>query len=399
MIGKFFVLSLRNLRHRKLRSWLTILGIIVGVALIVSLVSLGQGLENAISQQLKVFGGDLITVLPGEETDPALGIIGGGSIRDKDVDELRDIPGVNLVLPFEIEFLQVEFKGETRATTIHGSPIQETKEIYTENRGLGLIVGDWPKRDDSSEVVLGFKIASKKFDKEVFVGDEIRIKGKKFIVVGILQELGSSEDDNAVYMSLDNIRRITGKQGTVRMSLVRVEEGVDQDAVAAEIKFRLGRERGSADFTVLTAEKTQSIVGDIIGTIQLSVLFIAIFAIIVGAIGVMNTMYTSVLERRREIGIMKSIGATDGDILSIFIIESGVIGIIGGVIGTAIGLGLAKSAEIAAVRSGFKFLQIYISVEFVLAVLFFAFLLGIISGVLPARQASKLNPAEALRYE
>ena len=103
MIGKFFILSLRNIRHRSLRSWLTIIGIIVGIALIVSLVSLGQGLENAITQQLKMFGTDLITVFPGEETDPMIGVLAGGSIKDKEIDIMEDIEGVNLVVPFDID--------------------------------------------------------------------------------------------------------------------------------------------------------------------------------------------------------------------------------------------------------------------------------------------------------
>ncbi len=399
MIGKFFVLSFRNLRHRNVRSWLTVLGIIVGVALIVSLVSLGKGLENGISQQLKMFGGDLLTIMPGEETDPLLGILGGDTIRDRDVDLLNDVSGVNLVVPFDMVYYQVEFKGEINATMIHGSPIEESKELYTENRGLGMEAGKWPERETTNELVLGYKIAKSQFRDEVFVGDEIRIKGKDFKVVGILKEIGSAEDDNAVYISLYNLRRITGRQGTVKMVLVRIAPGYDQNKVAEDIKFILRQERGSADFTVLTSEKTQAIVGDILGAIQLSVLFIAIFAILVGAIGVMNTMYTSVLERRREIGIMKAIGATDTDIMDIFIIESGVIGLIGGTIGIAIGLSLAKIAEIAAVKAGVKFLEVYISVQFILGVLAFAFLLGIISGVLPARQAARLKPAEALRYE
>ncbi|MBD3360393.1 FtsX-like permease family protein [Candidatus Peregrinibacteria bacterium] len=399
MIGKFFILSLRNIRHRSLRSWLTIIGIIVGIALIVSLVSLGQGLENAITQQLKMFGTDLITVFPGEETDPLVGILAGGSIKDEEIDIMEDIEGINLVVPFDIGYVTVEFKGEENSTTVHGSPIEETKEIYTEDRGLGLVSGSWPDRETSLEVVLGNKIAEKMFKKPVYIGDEIRVKGKDFRIVGILEEMGSAEDDNAVYMSLKNLRKISEKRGEVTMAILRVAPDYDHDDVANEIRFQLRRERGSDDVTVLTSEKMQDIAGDIIGTIQVAVLFIAIFSIIVGGIGVMNTMYTSALERRREIGIMKAIGATQGNILSIFLIESGVIGMIGGVIGILIGYGLAKGAEFAAVQAGFQYLEAYISIELVIGVLVFAFLLGTISGLLPARQAAKLNPAEALRYE
>lgn len=399
MIWKFFVLSLRNIRHRKLRSWLTILGIIVGIALIVSLISMGRGLEQGIMQQLQMFGSDLITIMPGEESDPMMGLIGGGMMRDKEIDVLKGIPGTNLVIPFDMGFYSVEFKGEAKSTTIHGSPIKETQELYTKDRGMGVDTGRWPYRENVSEVLLGSKISEEKFREKIYVGDEIRVKGKKFKVVGILEEIGSSEDDNAVYMSLYNLRKITGSQNTVKMAMVRADKEVNQEMIAEEIKYRVRKERGSADITVITSEKAQKMVGDIIGTIQLAVLFIAVFSIIVGGIGVMNTMYTSVLERRREIGIMKAVGAKKIHILSIFVIESGMIGMFGGVVGFLIGYGLAKCGEIGAKQAGFKFLEAYISPGLVIGILAFAFFLGVISGFLPARQASKMNPSVALRYE
>jgi putative ABC transport system permease protein len=200
-------------------------------------------------------------------------------------------------------------------------------------------------------------------------------------------------------MSLYNLRKITGTRGTVKMVMVKILDNTQAKAISEEIKYAMRKERGSADITVLTSDQAVAIVGDVIGTIQISVLFIAIFSIIVGGIGVMNTMYTSVLERRREIGIMKALGATNSDILNIFMIESGVIGLIGGAIGMLIGISLAKGAEIAAVQSGFKQLEAYMGMDLIVGVLLFAFLLGILSGVLPARQAANLKPAEALRYE
>lgn len=396
---QYFALSFRNIRHRQLRSWLTILGIVVGIALIVSLVSLGKGLENGILQQMRMFGGDLLMIMPGEESDLGMGLMTGETIRDKDVAALKNVEGVDLVVPFDMAFGTVEFKGETKSTTIHGSPIGETKEIYTANRGLSVQAGRWPSRENSAEVVLGVKIASQKYREKVYVGDEIRVKGKKFTVTGILSEVGSSEDDNAVYMSLYNVRKITGKKAGAKMVMARVISGYDQETVAEEIKYTLRQRRGSADVTVLTSEKAQKLVGGIIGAVQMAVMFIALFSIVVGGIGVMNTMYTSVLERRREIGTMKALGATRTNILTIFLIESGVIGVIGGIMGMLAGLGLAKLAEMGAMQAGFKFLQIYVSPELIFGGLLFAFLLGAVSGVLPARQAAKMNPAEALRYE
>lgn len=399
MIRKFFALSLRNIKHRELRSWLTILGIVIGIALIASIVSLGKGLEQTVLQQLRKFGSDMIYIVPGEGDDTLLGILGGGSFREKEVDELEKVEGASLIVPFDVSFVTVEFKGEEQSTLIHASPIKETKEIYTESRGFGVESGGWPDKEGSQEILLGYKIATEKFREEIFIGDEVRIKGKKFRIVGILSEIGSAEDDNAVYMSVENLEKIMGRKASYMSIIAIVRPGYDTAAVAEDIRYRLREERGSADFTVLTPEKTEELVGDVIAAIQLGIMFIALFSIVIGGIGVMNTMYTSVLERRREIGIMKAIGATDGDILAIFMIESGVIGAIGGVVGLLIGVGLAKVVEIGAVKSGFKFLKIYVAPEFILGALAFAFILGVIAGTLPARQAAKLNPSEALRYE
>ncbi len=399
MFKKFLLLSIRNIRHRELRSWLTILGIVIGIALISSIVSLGKGLEQTVMQQLRMFGGDLITVFPGDESNPLLGILGGGSIKEKEVEALEDLPGAKMVIPFDVEFVTAEFRGEEKSTLIHASPIEQSKILYTESRGLGMDKGAWPDKEESSEIVLGYKIATTLFKEVIHVGDEVRIKGKEFRVSGILTEMGSSEDDNAIYMSLANIEKITGSKSSYMMVLVMVESTEDIEKIAEEIKYRMRQIRGSSDITVLTPDKTEKLVGDVIGMIQMGILFLGLFSIIIGGIGVMNTMYTSVLERRREIGIMKAIGATNSDVLNIFVIESGMIGVIGGIVGLMIGIGLAKLVEILAIQSGFKMLKIYVSLEFVGAALLFAFLLGVIAGVLPARQASKLNPAEALRYE
>jgi putative ABC transport system permease protein len=399
MLKKFFLLAIRNFRHRKLRSWLTMLGIIIGIALIASIVSLGKGLEETVNQQLRMFGGDLVYIMPGDENNPLLGIMGGGSIRQMEVKALENIPYAKMVIPFSVEFSTMEFKGEKKSSLIHASPIAQTKELYTKSRGMGILEGRWPDKEDSLEIVLGYKIANDLFKDKMYVGDEVKIKGKRFKVSGILQELGSSEDDNAVYMSEKNIEKLTGKSSSYMMVAIMVSDTSKLNEVGEEAKYRLRQLRGSMDTTVLTPEKTEKLVSEVIGMIQVAVLFLGLFSIVIGGIGVMNTMYTSVMERRREIGIMKAIGATTGNILNIFIIESGLMGLVGGIIGMGIGIGMAKVVEIIAYQQGFRYLKIYVSLNFILIALISAFLLGVISGVFPARQASKLNPAEALRYE
>ena len=206
MFKKFLLLSFRNIKHRELRSWLTILGIIIGIALISSIVSLGKGLEETILQQLRKFGSDLIYVFPGEESQPFLGILGGGSLREKEVRAIENIPGTRMVVPFDVEFVTAEFQGEQKSTLIHGSPIDKSKILYTESRGLGMDKGRWPEKEGSSELVLGYKIANTLFKEPIHIGDQIRIKGKEFRISRILNEfLSCICTDNAIKSNNKNM--------------------------------------------------------------------------------------------------------------------------------------------------------------------------------------------------
>ena len=189
------------------------------------------------------------------------------------------------------------------------------------------------------------------------------------------------------------------------MAFAKIKPGFSVDKVVENIKYELEENKkrkskeDSASFTVLTSEKISKIVGDIMGIIQAVIFGFASIAIVVGAIGTMNTMYTSVRERIREIGIMKAIGAKNSTITTIFLIESGIFGMIGGIGGTLLGLILAKTIEIYFNVNPMFYLKASISPGLILFALTFSFLVGCISGVLPARSASKLKPVDALRYE
>jgi putative ABC transport system permease protein len=184
--------------------------------------------------------------------------------------------------------------------------------------------------------------------------------------------------------------------------MIVVKQGYDINLVAQQIKFQLSKQDVVDKFVVMTPDTIKKLAGDILSIVELALIMIAMVSLLVGAVGIMNTMYTSVLERTKQIGIMKAIGASSESILGLFLIESGVIGIIGGVIGIIGGISLAIIAGVAASSfAGITGLFSFASLDYLgfLVVLVVTLMTGIIAGILPARQAASMEPAEALRYE
>lgn len=397
MVAEFFKLSFQSLKHRKLRSWLTILGVVIGVTLVVTMLSLGGGMKDAVLSQMRMFGTDLIFIWPGDESNPFLGFLGGEEFKNKDVEIIEKVRGVEFVLPFATRAVKAEFYGEEKLITLAGSPWAETKIIFEKSQGFILEKGNWPKRDDTSEAILGSLVSSSRFKNKIEVGDFIILKGKRIRVSGILAPTGDPGDDSMIYLSLEKFREVTGKKEGVLEIIVKTEAGYDPNLVAEDIKYELGKERKAEKFAVLTMEKTLSIVGDILGVMELILGGIAAVALLVGGVGIMNTMYTAILERTREIGVMKAVGARNFQVMILFLIESGMVGLVGGLIGLGLGTAIAKATEFVALGYGFKFLKIEFSLSTIFLFLLLTFLFGSFSGLLPAWRAAHFNPAQALR--
>lgn len=401
MFKNFIILILKGVRHRPIRSWLTILGIIIGVMLVVMILSLSSGVQNAISNTLQMFGSDLIIIFPGKETNPIAGILTGQKFREQDIMDLENIAGVDSVAPMTIGTLNVDFKGEKKSVAFHASYWNKMKSIFEESRGVKLESGAWPQNENANEVVLGYLAANSLFKNKIQTGDEIIVQSKRLKVSGVVARLGIQEDDNSMYMSWHMFHNISGLKPGVISALVRVIPGENMDFIAQQIRFQLQKQEVVRDFSVLSPEKAGRIVGNILSIVELVLLLIAMVSLLVGAVGIMNTIYTSVLERTKQIGIMKAIGASSESILMLFLIESGVIGIIGGIFGVIVGIVFAWIAGFIASRFGINGLFSFASLDFFgfFAVLTITFITGIVSGILPARQAAKMEPAEALRYE
>lgn len=246
---------------------------------------------------------------------------------------------------------------------------------------------------------IGYKLAKDYFDKEIKVNSKITIQGKEFRVVGIFKEQGDQSNDYSIIIPLEAGKEIFNKPKEVSAIIGTVKEGVDVEKTKTKIIKVLKKARGEEDFIVVTPAQIQEQISNVLSIVRYVLIGIAAISLLVGAIGILNVMYTSVLERTKEIGVMKAIGARNSDILGIFLVEAGFIGLVGGVIGVLVGLGMAKSVELIAGQIGFISIKVSINYLLIGLSLAFTFIVGILAGVLPALKAAKLKPAEALRYE
>ena len=406
-IKEYFYIAVRNIRTRSLRSWLTIFGIVIGVFLIISLLSLSEGLKTTIDQQLQALGGEMVMVMPGGEGDIFSSMMfGGANLERQDMDAIEKVKGVDTVMGYSFTGTPARYKDEAKQIAIAGlEPWRESLEIMSIFQGWDLDEGRWPIKDN--EILAGQLVAKDIFSKKVRPGSEISIKGRKFVVTGVLKSLGSKQDDSIVYMSMEVYQDLTGeKRGTAAYAMVKMEKGVDENVLAKDIEEALEETRkrrfgtDEADFSVITSEAMGAIAGNILGIIQLVIFLLAGVAVLVGGIGITNSMFTSVRERTREIGVMKAIGAKNSAIILIFLIEAGIIGILGGIGGLLLGTLLAKSVAYYSQSNPSFFITPTIAPWMVAFALLFSFFVGCIAGLLPTRAASKLKPVEALRrYE
>lgn len=402
MLKDFFNLALENITHRKIRSWLTILGIVIGIAAVVALVSLGQGLQYTVDQQFVKIGSDKITI----QSKGATGFAGSteqNKLTQKDLDVIRRSDGVFMAAERYVSMGKVEFNGKTKYLSVQGIALDDTRLLMDETGLFDPEVGRTIKQGDNNKIIIGPELAKEAtFGKQIQVNDKLTINKEKFEVVGIIKTGGNPGISSGIFMPLDITRDLFDDHETISIIMVKTDAGADIDKVIANIEKDLRRSRnvdeGKEDFTVQSTKKFVESFFVIFNVITVLLVGLASISLLVGAIGIANTMYTAVLERNREIGIMKSIGAKNSDILKIFLIESALIGLIGGIIGVLIGVGMAKTAEIAiAGFLGPGFFQVFLPWWLLVGAALFALIIGTISGILPARQASKMNPVDALR--
>jgi putative ABC transport system permease protein len=394
MIKDALQMTWKNFRNRKVRSLLTILGIVIGVATIVALISIGQGLQNAITEQFQKLGTRNLFVVPGGSFGPPTE---GFSLSQDTADYIDSIPGVDYVNSILIRSTTVTYGREDQFLTVWGQE-PEIAERSRSELDIRIAEGRDMQKGDRDAAVIGHKVAYDTFEEEIKIRTSIVINGRTFKVIGILEETGGDTDSN-VLIPLDVARELFNAPTEVNYIVVTINEGINIYDMETTIAQKLDKRLGEDTYDIYTPDQILDNIGEFLGVIQAVLVSIAAISIIVGAVGIMNSMYTSVMERTREIGVMKSIGAGNGQVMTIFLIEAGLVGLAGGVIGVIIGLLMAKATEIGAKLGGFMLLSVRIDPMVVLLGLGIAVIIGMISGFFPALRASRLKPVEALRYE
>jgi len=406
MKKEYFNIAIKNLTKRKLRSWLTMLGIFISIATIFTLISLSLGLQGAVKAQFDLLGADKFFIMPKSMNVGGPGS-GGGSfmLTEKDVNAVEKMSGIKDSTYYVMGNIKAEFQGETKYLVAVGIPPDKMK-IFVETGSWKVMDGRFPKQGDKAVAFLGsdFKEGNVIFKKPINVGDKISINGISLKVIGIAEPIGNPSDDSNILIPLEEFRTITNISERIDMIMLQVQEGENVTEVSQRVEKDLRKVRGvtekTQDFSISTPEELLKSIQNILGIITVFLAGIAGISLLVGAVGIANTMYTSVLERTREIGVMKAIGAKNSDIAWIFLIESGLLGLVGGIIGIALGYGLSKTIEYIAVHQlNTTLLQVATPWYLIFGCLFFGFAIGAASGVFPAIQASKTNVVDALRYE
>jgi putative ABC transport system permease protein len=371
-------LALKNIMRNRTRTILTTLGILIGIGAIVALGSIAEGLNASIQSGLQLTAGK-ITVMDSESS-----IFGmGGELTLEDVATIEGLSGVKEVVPmnWHAENIQI-FQGPEWVAV--GVPPDKVEYLIGENTKYE---EGRPFDSGESEAAIIGKTISERYNARV--GDMWEIKDKSFEIVGVTEETGISDIDNSIAVPFDDMQDIIGSD-EFQMMYVIPDNVKDTEKVAREI------EEASDKFNALTSQELARQASQIVDQIRLFTFGIGAIAAFVGGLGVMNTMIMAVLERRKEIGVMKAIGATNSMVLKQIMTESALISLIGGLGGIL--LGIIGSLLLSNVIGGGQ-ITATVTPSLALTGLGFALFLGIIGGLYPARKASKLDPVEALRYE
>ena len=396
------LLSLREIRRNLLRSFLTMLGIVIGVAAVITMVTLGNGATRAVSDQISSLGSNLLMVRPGQRMGPPQLGSGAPSFKEADAEAIAaQVGGVRAVAPSVSRSATVVFGGRNWSTIATGT----TPAYFTTNNwtlASGRVFSEAETLAGASVCVIGATVRRELFNNQDPLGAQLRLAQFSCQVVGLLASKGQAamgqDQDDTVLLPLRTVqRRLTGNT-SVGMLLVSVADDADGTAVTRRIE-RLLRERrklSDADENNFNVLDTKQIAETLSGTTRVMTALlgaVAAVSLLVGGIGIMNIMLVSVTERTREIGVRLAIGALEHEVLLQFLIEAVVLAAIGGLIGIALAAG--ASWGLAALMS------LSISFDPTINGISFAFaaLIGVVFGYFPARRAARLDPIEALRHE
>jgi putative ABC transport system permease protein len=409
---QLFVEALENLSANKMRSLLTVLGIVIGVAAVIAMLSIGRGAEASITSRIESMGTNLIYITPGSTSEGGVISAAGtaGTLTLDDADALENMDGVAAVASATNNFVQVVYQSQNTRTRLMGvTPGYETvSSLELED---GEFISDSNQSARSLVVVLGNSVAEDLFGSTGgVVGQKVRLNGQPYKVIGVLASKGGTgfmNQDDQVFIPLSTaLYRLVGGMrfrgsSVIQQITVKAASAEDVDRVMAAVTETIrelhGTVEGADDFTVSSQEATLEAATQVADTLTIFLGGIAGISLMVGGIGIMNIMLTTVTERTHEIGLRKAIGAKRKDILALFLVESMVLSLVGGLIGAMVGWGVARL--MGQVQISGSTITPVVGLDSILLATLFSMAVGLFFGIYPATRAARLQPVEALRYE
>lgn len=384
--------------HRT-RSVLTMLGVLIGIASVILLTSIGEGTRRFVLEQFSQFGTNIIAISPGKSQTSGLPGALGTTVRKLTLDDaqaIRRVPQVEALVPLVAGTARVEGGGRARSVLIVGVT-SEVPQVYNFAVRQGSFLPPGDPSVAPTVTVLAPKLKRELFGDENPLGEYVRIGGRRFQVIGVMEPkgdlLGFNLDDRA-YIPVSQAQSLFHTDALWEIDL-KFSLGADAGQVAAALrKILVDRHRGEEDFTITTQTEMLDVFGRVLGIVSIAVGGIAAISLVVGAIGILTMMWIGVNERISEIGLALSIGATRRQVLGLFLAEAALLSTLGGIFGVAVGMGVAGAAAIALPGLPVETPPVYVA-----AAVFVSLAVGLVSGALPAQRAARLDPVEALRTE
>ncbi len=409
----YLKMGLNMLVHSKLRSWLTIIGIVIGIGSVVGILSLGDAMQEQVQSRLAEMDLTKIIISPGytkaSSNMPGPGGMGGGGtttdveLTEDDIEALQGIDGIQYIAGEISGSEPVIYAAQNATLSITGVDPQVWKYMTTLETQSGRLL----EPSDKYVAVIGSGVASGVYDQDIGINQVITINGKAVRVVGILAEEGEG-GDRSIYMPIDGAVNLLDDAEedvydtiTVKAKSEDLVDSVMEDIVDKLMVSRHIIQEEDRDFSVTASKSMAESVTEMTSSMTLFLGAIAAVSLLVGAVGIANTMFTSVLEKTKEIGTMKAIGAKNRDILMIFLFNSAMVGLVGGILGDLLGACVSTLFPLLGLRmmGGGSDSSIYFAPDLMALGLILAVIIGVASGVVPAYRASKLKPVDALRYE